>query len=216
VRIYDMFFDYDVLLSTDAFFRKIIRAPEFQRTMSSAEFHHLCGKYVVEREKALGIPQKSLLARRTAAACRSTRRRRATRHRHEHRRARARGGHVPHRSQPGRERDGEHRAARQAQRREERGADRRRRERPRTSRSRRSRRSRKCSGSMRRGTTTSCRSPTRGRTRGLSGCDAGRGGELGEDRPGQAAGRGGVLPGFDDRAADPDELRAGQAEAARL
>jgi deoxyhypusine synthase len=57
VRIYDVFFDYDVLLSTDAFFRKII-----QRTMSSAEFHALCGKYLVEREKALGIPQKSLLA----------------------------------------------------------------------------------------------------------------------------------------------------------
>jgi deoxyhypusine synthase len=62
VRIYDVFFDYDVLLSTDAFFRKIIRAPEFQRSMSSAEFHNLCGKYLVEREKALGIPQKSLLA----------------------------------------------------------------------------------------------------------------------------------------------------------
>lgn len=62
VRIYDVFFDYDVLLSTDAFFRKVIRAPEFQRTMSSAEFHNLCGKYLVEREKALGIPQKSLLA----------------------------------------------------------------------------------------------------------------------------------------------------------
>ncbi len=62
VRIYDVFFDYDVLLSTDAFFRKVIRAPEFQRTMSSAEFHYLCGKYLVEREKALGIPQKSLLA----------------------------------------------------------------------------------------------------------------------------------------------------------
>jgi deoxyhypusine synthase len=62
VRIYDVFFDYDVLLSTDAFFRKVIRAPEFQRSMSSAEFHHLCGKYLVEREKALGIPQKSLLA----------------------------------------------------------------------------------------------------------------------------------------------------------
>ena len=62
VRIYDVFFDYDVLLSTDAFFRKIIRAPEFQKTMSSAEFHNLCGRYLVEREKALGIPQKSLLA----------------------------------------------------------------------------------------------------------------------------------------------------------
>ncbi len=62
VRIYDIFFDYDVLLSTDAFFRKIIAGPEFQRTMSSAEFHYLCGKYVREREKALGIGQKSLLS----------------------------------------------------------------------------------------------------------------------------------------------------------
>jgi deoxyhypusine synthase len=62
VRIYDIFFDYDVLLSTDAFFRKIIRAPEFQRAMSSAEFHHLCGKYVAERERVLGIGSKSLLS----------------------------------------------------------------------------------------------------------------------------------------------------------
>jgi deoxyhypusine synthase len=61
VRIYDVFFDYDVLLSTDAFFRKIIQAPEFQKPMSSAEFHNLCGKYVREREKALGIGNKSLL-----------------------------------------------------------------------------------------------------------------------------------------------------------
>jgi deoxyhypusine synthase len=62
VRIYDIFFDYDVLLSTDAFFRKIIQGPEFQRAMSSAEFHHLCGMYVRERERALGLGQKSLLS----------------------------------------------------------------------------------------------------------------------------------------------------------
>ena len=61
VRIYDVFFDYDVLLSTDAFFRAVIQSPEFQRPMSSAEFHHLCGKYVLEREKRLGIGRKSLL-----------------------------------------------------------------------------------------------------------------------------------------------------------
>ncbi len=61
VRIYDIFFDYDVLLSTDAFFRKIIQGPEFQRSMSSAEFHALCGKYIREREKALGVGSKSLL-----------------------------------------------------------------------------------------------------------------------------------------------------------
>jgi deoxyhypusine synthase len=62
VRIYDIFFDYDVLLSTDAFFRKVIQGKEFQKPMSSAEFHWLCGKYVREREKALGIGQKSLLS----------------------------------------------------------------------------------------------------------------------------------------------------------
>jgi deoxyhypusine synthase len=62
VRIYDIFFDYDVLLSTDAFFRKIIQGKEFQRAMSSAEFHNLCGKYVRERERALGLGRKSLLS----------------------------------------------------------------------------------------------------------------------------------------------------------
>ncbi len=61
VRIYDIFFDYDVLLSTDAFFRKIIQGEEFQRAMSSAEFHALCGKYIREREKSLGLGNKSLL-----------------------------------------------------------------------------------------------------------------------------------------------------------
>ena len=62
VRIYDIFFDYSVLLDTDAFFRRVIEGEEFQRTMSSAEFHYLCGKYVFEREKKLGIKDKSLLA----------------------------------------------------------------------------------------------------------------------------------------------------------
>ncbi len=62
VRIYDIFFDYSVLLDTDAFFRQIITGPEFQRAMSSAEFHYLCGKYVAAREEELGIGRKSLLA----------------------------------------------------------------------------------------------------------------------------------------------------------
>jgi deoxyhypusine synthase len=62
VRIYDIFFDYSVLLDTDAFFRKIIGGPEFQRAMSTAEFHFLCGRYVHERERKLGIKDKSLLA----------------------------------------------------------------------------------------------------------------------------------------------------------
>ncbi|MEO8436100.1 MAG: deoxyhypusine synthase [Pyrinomonadaceae bacterium] len=62
VRIYDIFFDYSVLLDTDAFFRKIIEGPEFQRSMSTAEFHYLCGRYVREREFQLGLKNKSLLA----------------------------------------------------------------------------------------------------------------------------------------------------------
>jgi deoxyhypusine synthase len=62
VRIYDIFFDYGVLLSTDAFFRQIIAQKEFQRPMSSAEFHYLAGGYVRERERALGLGQRSLLS----------------------------------------------------------------------------------------------------------------------------------------------------------
>lgn len=61
VRIYDIFFDYSVLLDTDAFFRRVIEAKEFQRTMSTAEFHYLCGGYVREREEKLGLKEKSLL-----------------------------------------------------------------------------------------------------------------------------------------------------------
>src|SRR6266853_396958 len=62
VRIYDIFFDYSVLLDTDAFFRKIIAGKEFQKPMSTAEFHYLCGRYVHERERKLGQKDKSLLA----------------------------------------------------------------------------------------------------------------------------------------------------------
>src|SRR5712664_2589527 len=62
VRIYDIFFDYSVLLDTDAFFRRIIEAPEFQKPMSTAEFHYLAGRYVHERERKLGLKEKSLLA----------------------------------------------------------------------------------------------------------------------------------------------------------
>jgi deoxyhypusine synthase len=62
VRIYDIFFDYSVLLDTDAFFRRMIEAPEFQKPMSTAEFHFRAGRYVRERERKLGINNKSILA----------------------------------------------------------------------------------------------------------------------------------------------------------
>src|SRR5215469_8512089 len=62
VRIYDIFFDYRVLLSTDSFFRELARADEFQHPMSTAEFHYRAGRYVAEREKLLKLDRRSLLA----------------------------------------------------------------------------------------------------------------------------------------------------------
>ncbi len=62
IRIYDVLFDYDVLLDTDAFVRQVIQGPEFQKTMGSDEFHYLLGKYVYEREKKLGIKETSVLS----------------------------------------------------------------------------------------------------------------------------------------------------------
>ena len=62
IRIYDILFGYDVLLDTDRFFFEMQFAPEFQRTMGTAEFHYLAGKYLAERERALGFEGSSLLA----------------------------------------------------------------------------------------------------------------------------------------------------------
>lgn len=62
VRIYDIFFDYTVLLETDAFYRQVMAAPEFQRAMSTAEFHYRIGAYIRERERVLGVGRRSLLA----------------------------------------------------------------------------------------------------------------------------------------------------------
>jgi deoxyhypusine synthase len=62
VRIYDIFFDYRVLLSTDAFFRELARADEFQHSMSTAEFHYRAGRYMAERERVLGLKRRSILA----------------------------------------------------------------------------------------------------------------------------------------------------------
>src|SRR5437773_6242374 len=68
VRIYDIFFEYDVLLSTDRFVREVSAREEFQRPMSTAEYHYLLGGYVLEREQALGLSRKSVLGAAHAAA----------------------------------------------------------------------------------------------------------------------------------------------------
>lgn len=67
IRIYDVLFDYNVLLDTDAFVREVIQGPEFQRAMGTDEFHFLLGKYVSERSRKLGLTDSSVLA--TAYEC---------------------------------------------------------------------------------------------------------------------------------------------------
>jgi deoxyhypusine synthase len=62
VRIYDVFFDYGVLLSTDAFIREVSEREEFQRPMSTAEYHYLLGGYLLQRERTLGATRLSVLA----------------------------------------------------------------------------------------------------------------------------------------------------------
>lgn len=61
IRIYDVMFSYDVLLDTDRFYYELMFTEEFQRTMGTAEFHYLVGKYLLAREKALGLRGTSLL-----------------------------------------------------------------------------------------------------------------------------------------------------------
>ena len=51
IRIYDIVFDYENLLGTDRFYRTLCRGEAFQRTLGTAEFHHLVGKYLAAREQ---------------------------------------------------------------------------------------------------------------------------------------------------------------------
>lgn len=63
IRIYDIVFDYKTLLDTDAFYRELIQDKAFGKTMSTAEFHYLVGKYLHARAGALGgKPGNSFLA----------------------------------------------------------------------------------------------------------------------------------------------------------
>jgi len=67
IRIYDILFEYEVLLSTDEFFRKLFRLPEFQKEMGTAELHYRLGKFIDARERVLKIKHSSVLA--TAYRC---------------------------------------------------------------------------------------------------------------------------------------------------
>ncbi len=62
IRIYDIVFDYENLLGTDRFFRTLCRGKAFQNTFSTAEFHHLVGKYLAESEKENNRRGRSFVA----------------------------------------------------------------------------------------------------------------------------------------------------------
>jgi len=62
VRIYDILFDYTVLLDTDSFFRQVISEEDFQCEMSTSEFHYKIGKYLAAREAILKRPDSSILS----------------------------------------------------------------------------------------------------------------------------------------------------------
>jgi deoxyhypusine synthase len=61
IRIYDILFDQNVLLESDAFVRECLRGAEFQATMSTSELHYKLGKYTQAREQALGNGYVSIL-----------------------------------------------------------------------------------------------------------------------------------------------------------
>jgi deoxyhypusine synthase len=62
IRIYDVLFNYSVLLDTDAFFRELLRSSVFQRPMSTAEFHGLVGRALAQREDAFGVRDTCVLS----------------------------------------------------------------------------------------------------------------------------------------------------------
>jgi deoxyhypusine synthase len=62
IRIYDIVFDYENLLGTDRFYRTLCRGEAFQKTLGTAEFHHLVGKYLAAREEETGRRGRSFLA----------------------------------------------------------------------------------------------------------------------------------------------------------
>jgi deoxyhypusine synthase len=61
IRIYDVLFDYNVLLDTDNYLRTIMAEKAFDREMGTAELHYTLGKYLAAREKELGVEDTCVL-----------------------------------------------------------------------------------------------------------------------------------------------------------
>jgi deoxyhypusine synthase len=63
VRIYDVLLSLEeCLIETDRRVQEILSRPEFQRTMTTAELHHLMGRYAAEAEDRAGVGHVSILA----------------------------------------------------------------------------------------------------------------------------------------------------------
>ncbi len=62
IRIYDLGFWEEALLDTDRLFSAIMRGPDFQKKMTTPEFHFLLGKHIDAIEQELGVEQPSLLS----------------------------------------------------------------------------------------------------------------------------------------------------------
>jgi len=63
VRIYDILMGYEeVLLTTDEYLQGILTMPEFQKEMSTSEFHHHLGRYAAVMEEENGLTDVSVLA----------------------------------------------------------------------------------------------------------------------------------------------------------
>jgi deoxyhypusine synthase len=61
IRIYDIVFDQEVLLKSDAFVRRVLEGPEFRGRLSTAEVHYYLGKYVRAFEQRRNSPVRSIL-----------------------------------------------------------------------------------------------------------------------------------------------------------
>ncbi len=61
IRIYDVLFDYNVLLDTDNYLRAVMAEKAFDKEMGTAELHYLLGKYLAAREKEMGVENTCVL-----------------------------------------------------------------------------------------------------------------------------------------------------------
>src|SRR6267378_140145 len=61
IRIYDVLFDYNVLLDTDNYLRAVMAEKAFDKEMSTAELHYLIGKFLAAREKEMGVEDTCVL-----------------------------------------------------------------------------------------------------------------------------------------------------------